>query len=238
MTQPIDIITRALSAIGAGAPGETVDPSLAQDALNMLNMLIDSSSNDAFAVTSINEIIAPIAGATDWTIGPSGTITSTQRPLTINSAFVRVSTIDYPVAILNVEQYELIGLKQLNGPWPRALWYNSGTPNGLIKFWPLPSSGEIHLFCDLLLTSFATINDTVVLPQGYELWLTWGLAELLCPGYGKLELIGVCKSNAARALGALKSTNMSPMQTVQFDPAMGGRNRAKDAGWIYSGGFR
>ena len=56
-----------------------------------------------------------------------------QRPLSINSAFVRINTnsngmpilnggLDYPVAILNVEDYEMIGLKTLSGPWPKALY--------------------------------------------------------------------------------------------------------------------
>ena len=239
MTQPIDIINRALSSIGALAPGETLDATLANDAFNMLNMLLDSWSNDAFTIVSTNEIVASIAGQTDWTIGPTGAIVSTQRPLTINSAFVRVSGLDYPVRVMNIEQYELIGLKQLPGAWPRALYYNSGTPNGLIKFWPLPSSGEIHLFCDLLFTQFATINTNILLPQGYEMALVWNLAELLMPGYGITDpaINSMVAKNAAKSLGTLKSTNMQPLQTVQFDTSMGGTNRLKDAGWIMSGGF-
>ena len=50
-----------------------------------------------------------------------------QRPLTLNSCFVRINTysngqpitnggLDYPVSVLNIEQYEMIGLKTLNGP--------------------------------------------------------------------------------------------------------------------------
>ena len=53
-----------------------------------------------------------------------------QRPLAIDSAFVRINTtsnnqpvigggLDYPVAVLNLEDYEMIGLKTLNGPWPK-----------------------------------------------------------------------------------------------------------------------
>lgn len=238
MTKAIDIVTRALVSIGAVAPGETIESELANSAFDMLNMMLDSASNDSFTIISTNEITATIAGQTDWTIGPSGAIVS-QRPLSINSAFVRASNIDYPVAVLNVEQYELIGLKQLPGAWPRALWYNSGTPNGLIKFWPLPNAGEIHLFCDLLFSQFATLQDAVTLPQGYEMWMTWELAELLMPSYGVTDqaIMGMVSNNAKKALGTIKSTNMTPMQTVQFDPAMAG-NRARDAGWIYSGGFR
>src|SRR3954468_4420579 len=82
----------------------------------------------------------------DYSSAPVGSETITtyfQRPLRINSAFVRVSTLDYPVSILNVEQYELIGFKTLNGPWPRALYYQPSYPTGNITFWPNPSSGEM-----------------------------------------------------------------------------------------------
>ncbi len=237
MTQPLDLITSALSSIGALAPGEPLDAALAADAFLMLNDMLELASNDSFMVVSISEVTAQIGGATDWTIGPGGQINGL-RPLNINSAFVRVSTLDYPVQILNVEQYELIGLKQLNGPWPRALYYNSGSPLGLLKFWPLPASGEIHLFVDQIFTRFATINDTVQFPPGYNMWIRWALAKLLMPSYGKTDagLVQMVSENAREALGAIKGTNMSPQQTVKFDPMLRGGRQA-DAGWILSGGF-
>lgn len=238
MTQPIDLINSALSAIGALAPGEPLDSALAQDAFLMLNDMLDQASNDDFMVTSIQETVWSIGGGgTDWTIGPGGQINSV-RPLRINSAFVRVSNLDYPVAVLNVEQFELIGMKQLNGPWPRALFYNSGTPLGLIKFWPNPSSGEIHLFSDQLFTRFTTINDTVQFTPGYSMWIRWALAELLMPGYGKTSpaLLEMVRANKNSAISSIKGTNMMPIQTMGFDTGMGG-SRARNAAWIYSGGF-
>ena len=239
MTQPIDLITLTLETIGALAPGEPVEPALANQAFSMMNMMLDVWSNDSFMITSINEIVQTIGGGgTTWTIGPTGQIVS-QRPLTINSAFVRVAGIDYPVDVINVEQYELIGLKQLNGPWPRALYYNSGTPLGVINFWPNPSSGEIHLICDLLFTRFVTINDTMLFTPGYEMAIVMSLALLLMPSYGKLNptQIQQIEKFARIAISSIKGTNMQPQQVVQFDPALAGTGRIKDAGWIMNGGF-
>ena len=235
--QPIDLITSALSAIGALAPGEPLEASLAQEAFLMLNDLLDMTSNDDFMVTSIAETIATIGGKTDWTIGPGGDINAV-RPLMINSAFVRVGALDYPVAVINVEQYELIGMKQLAGPWPRALYYNSGTPLGTIKFWPLPSSGEIHLFTDQIFTRFMTINDTIQFTPGYNMWMRWALAELLMPGYGKTNpaLVQMVRKNKNAAMASIKGTNMNPMQTAQFDQNLP-TGRRYDAGWVMSGGF-
>lgn len=237
MTKPIDIIQSALTSIGALAPGEPIEAALAQDAFLMLNDMLDMASNDDFMVASLTETIANIAGKTDWTIGPGGDIAG-NRPIKIDSAFVRVSNLDYPVAVIHVEQYELIGLKQLPGPWPRALFYNSGTPVGLIKFWPLPSSGEIHLFSHQLFSRFETINDDIQFTPGYNMWMRWALAELLMPGYGKTNptLVTMVRQNAKNAKSAIKGTNMAPQQQVQFDRALSAIG-SRDAGWILHGGF-
>lgn len=239
MAQVLDTITAALQVIGANAPGEPIEASLAQQAFNMLNDLIESVSNDSFMILSTTEVIASIAGlGTDITIGPGGMI-NTLRPLNINSAFVRVANIDYPVAVINIEQYELITLKQVNGPWPRALYYQSLNPIGLIKLWPNPSSGEIHLFVNQVFPRFVTINDTVSFAQGYAMWMRWALAELLMPAYGKNDpaLMEMVSKNANRAIAKIKRTNMQPIQAVQFDSALVGSGR-NNSGFYLNGGFR
>jgi hypothetical protein len=102
-----------------------------------------------------------------YTLSVSQTVSSTtisayyQRPLSISSAFVRVNTnsngtpilnggLDYPISILNVEDYELIGLKTLNGPWPKALYYQPSEILGNLFVWPNPAQGEMHIFTDTL----------------------------------------------------------------------------------------
>ena len=73
MTQPIDIISRALKDIGALEAGETPTPEAAQDAFDMLNDLVDQWSNEEMMVFYKNEIVFPIVpGQTQYTIGPGG----------------------------------------------------------------------------------------------------------------------------------------------------------------------
>lgn len=166
-----------------------------------------------------------------------------QRPIAINSAFVRVATsasnLDYPVAILNVESYEMIGLKTLNGPWPKALYYQPTQPLGNLFVWPSPAQGEMHVFADMMLTRYASLYDDVVLPQGYSMALRWCLAERLMPMYGKksAEQIQMIMAYAAQSKSNLKRTNMKPQQIARYDDALL-NSRQKDAGWILSGGFR
>ena len=72
MTQPIDIISRALKDIGALEAGETPTPEAAQDAFDMLNDLVDQWSNEDMMVYNTTEIIFPlISGQVQYTIGPN-----------------------------------------------------------------------------------------------------------------------------------------------------------------------
>ena len=321
MTQPFDIISRALKDIGALEAGETPTPEAAQDAFDMLNDVLDQWSNESMMVSYKTEIIYPISpGVTQYTIGPGGTIgavftgsisgniltvtaissgaialgqtlsgtgitngttivafqsgaggninevgtytlnnsqtvSSTtinsyyQRPLSINSAFVRINTnsngqpityggLDYPVAILNVEDYEMIGLKTLAGPWPKALYYQPSETLGNIFVWPNPSQGEMHIFADTLFARYNSINDSIILPQGFSMALRWCLAERLMPMYGKASQtqIAMITAFAAQGKATIKRTNMKPIQSARFQDAMLS-SRQKDAGWILSGGF-
>jgi len=172
-----------------------------------------------------------------------------QRPLNIDSAFVRINTnsngtpivnggLDYPVAILNVEDYQMIGLKTLNGPWPKALYYQPTETLGNIFVWPNPAQGEMHIFANTNFGRFVTMYDNVNLPQGYSMALRWCLAERLMPMYGKASQtqIAMIAAYAGQGKATIKRTNMKPVQSARFNDALLS-SRQKDAGWILTGGF-
>lgn len=397
MTQPIEIISRALKDIGALEAGEVPTPDAAQDALEMLNDLIDQWSNEGMMVYNVTEIVFPvISGQTQYTIGPdpstanyigasitgsivdkvltvtsatsgavalgqtlsgigisgvatrivefltgaggnvneagtyrlnissttpapaftasiSGTtltvsaiatgylgvgaviagtgvtlgttitavlsasggvgtytvsnslslnsraMTATvtpipitlyyQKPLTIDSAFVRINTtsngqpivnggLDYQVSILALENYNQIGLKTLNGPWPKALYYNPNAESGNVTVWPNPAQGELHLFSSTIYSTYDNLYENLAFPQGYAMCLRWNLAERLMPMYGKVNptQIEMINRYAAQAKATLKRTNMKPVMTASYPDSMLS-SRAKDAGWILTGGF-
>ena len=213
-------------------------------------------------ITAGTTIVAMLTGAGNnvneagtYTVNIYQSVASTainlyyQRPLSIDSAFVRINTnsngipivnggLDYPIAILSVEDYQMIGLKTLSGPWPKALYYQPSETLGNIYVWPMPAQGEMHIFTDNLFQRYASINDTIVLPQGYSMALRWCLAERLMPMYGKSSAtqIGMINSYAAQAKATIKRINMKPVQSARFADAMLA-SRQRDAGWILSGGF-
>jgi len=311
MTTALDIITRSLKAIGAYSPGESLASADANDALEMLNDMLETWSNSTMMIPYITEIIWTLTNGTyKYTIGQGGTIggsftgsiatntngtgtltvtaiplgniaigqyiggaasgtqitdfltgaggigtyevnisqtvvsgpltTYYQRPLKINSAFVRVATLDYPVGIMNVENYNQIGLKILNGPWPRGLYYQPSSPVGNITVWPVPASGEMHVFAETILSRLSSLQDPINLPPGYNMALRWCLAEYLLPEYGRTTdqgLVQLIMKNAANAKAWIKRTNMANPAASSFDPALLDFRHGGDPAWILTGGF-
>ncbi len=173
-----------------------------------------------------------------------------ERPLSIESGFVRVSTmqggtsvaggyLDYPLAILSLEEYESLGIKQLNGPWAKMIYYQPSETLGTIYCYPNPAQGQLHLFTQTIFRQFQTLTDIITLPQGYNNALRWCLAERLMPMYGKASQVQIAMITgyAAQAKATVKRTNMRPPQVARYpDSLMMGK--AKDAGFIMDGGFR
>ena len=108
----------------------------------------------------------------------------------------------------------------------------------MIRFWPNPSAGEIHLFYSQILTNFVTVNDVINLRQGYTLALHWNLAKLLLPEYGQVDqaIVSMIMDNAKDGIAYIKGTNMVPARVATFDRAITASNNF-DAGWILNGGF-
>jgi hypothetical protein len=191
-----------------------------------------------------------------YTVSISQTVSSTtisayyERPLTIDSGFVRVATtqggtnvaggyLDYPLAMLSLEEYESLGIKQLNGPWAKMIYYMPAETLGTVYVFPNPSQGELHLFTTTIFREFQNLTDTITFPQGYNMALRWCLAERLMPMYGKVNQTQIAMINAFAAQGksTIKRTNMKPPQVARYPDSLL-MGKAKDAGFILDGGFR
>ena len=236
-----NILTVTAIASGAIAQGQTL------------------SGTGITAGTKITQFLTGAGGNINETgtyqLNISQTVASTsitayyQKPLNIDSAFVRVNTtsngqpitgggLDYPMSVLALQDYEMIGLKTLNGPWPKAVYFNPGADSGNLFIWPSPSQGELHLFANTLFTRYESMYEDLQLPQGYSMALRWCLAERLMPMYGKASQtqIAMIQTFAGQAKATLKRTNMSPLQVARYPNAlMVGKPR--DAGFILDGGF-
>jgi len=236
-----NILTVTSINSGAVAQGQTLSGSGILPGTKIVRFLTGAGGN-------VNEVGT-------YELNFNQTVTSTtitayyQKPLNLNSAFVRINTysngqpitnggLDYQVDVLTLQQYELIGLKTLNGPWPKAIYYNPNQDSGNIFVWPNPAQGEMHIFANTLFSRYDSMYNTISMPQGYNMAFRWCLAERLMPMYGKADQtqMAMITSYAAQAKATIKRTNIAPLQVAQYPDALM-IGRAKDAGWILTGGF-
>lgn len=210
MTTAYDIIKRSMQKAGILTKTEVPSSDEANDALQELNAMLSSWSNESMlAYVRVLENF-PLTGATSYTIGPSQTF-NTARPVVIISAYVRQGITDEPVEVITDEQYDAIPDKSSQGA-PYWLNYSNGYPTGTIKLYPVgDSSYTLYIRSEKTLGSF-TLHQDVEYPPGWEDAIVYNLAIRLAPEYGQqidpliLELADQTKASIQRAI--LKNRTM------------------------------
>ncbi len=223
-TIPDDLIARA-DITGSGIPAGTTIVSVNQGAGTAV------MSQAATLTPGIQQISYTVPG--DFKIA---------RPLRVTKSFTRIATVgtsglDYPIEIVDQQQYIAIGYKGISAPWPIVAWYNPTYPLGNLYFYQNPSgAGSLHLFTDNILTRFDSLTQAVSLPQGYVRWIKWALAKELAPEYGKTWTPEM-QANWKEAQTMVRSLNAVPTPVSNYDSILMG-GPFTDAGWILHGGFR
>jgi hypothetical protein len=210
MTAVRDLIHQALRSIGVLAAGEVATASEAQDALDALNQLVAQMNNDSLLLYNVVEhVFALVAGTQSYTIGTGG-VFNTARPLAIEQALLRDTAmsppLDIAMGILTQEQWAGVSLKGLSLTYPLWVYLDLSYPLAHVIVWPIPDSGkQLVLWLQQPLTAFATLDDAVSLPNGYERLLRLSLAQELCLEYGRAigpelaALVESARGNVKRA---------------------------------------
>lgn len=186
--------------------GQALGGNMLADGLRQLNLMCDSLGlGPQFAYTKTSTVFSLPAGTSSRTIGPAMQV-AVDRPWRIEqSSFVRVDGIDYPLTPVSRAEYNALADKALDGPWPRAVFFDGGYPTGNLYFWPLGAC-EVHLDTLGQVGQFSSATATVYLPQGYEDMLSHQLALRLCSLY-EVEPSKALKDRAWALLAAVKRSN-------------------------------
>lgn len=210
-----DIIKAAFRIAGVTVKGESPDADETQDALETLNDLLESISNDSlFVYGRTVESFSLTSGQIEYTIGSGGDFNTT-RPTDIVSAYVRQANTDYDLGIITDEDYAAITVKNTGGQ-PYYLNYNATYPLGTIKLYPAPAAGyTLYMVTEKPLSTF-TLNETVSLPSGWNRYLKNQLALEICAEYGvqppqtAVEIAFDAMAQIKRAAARVKSMDAIP----------------------------
>ena len=186
MTTARDIIKKALQKSGVLTKNESPSGDEASDALDSLNAMLSSWSNDTlllYARTLENFTLS--SGVSTYTIGLGGTFDTT-IPLQIVSAYVRIGGIDYPLSLVSDVDYDnYTNDKDLIGFTPNKMFYKRSYPLGEITLWPAPTAGNVLFIRSEKQLEQFELDDDVSLPSGWERALIYNLAVETVSDYGQ-----------------------------------------------------
>ena len=200
---------RLLSLIKSGS-SPTANES--NDVLMAFNSLLDSWRNDKLTIYSVDEISGDLVGAKQaYTLGPSSADFAFTRPIDIENARLLWNGVNYPLEVLDQDQWAAIRVTTLTSNLPRYMYVTGDWPNTTLKFWPIPTTpmqvilGVMHPMAAVALT------DTLSVPPGYERMMASNLAVEIAPEFGAAVTPELAKI-ARDSMAAVKKSNRRPIR--------------------------
>jgi hypothetical protein len=200
-----DIINGALNKLGILRKGETPDSTDSADALNVLNDILGSWSNESLLLYATVTDTLSLSPASSYSIGTGQTL-NTERPMWIKAATIASGGLDYPLQIIPEDDFQTrILQKTISTNIPQYLTYNNAFPYGTIKLWPqLSVATTITLQSEKQITAFPSLTTTFSMPPGWSLALKSNLAVALSSEYNTDQDIQSTMAEAAMSKGNLK----------------------------------
>lgn len=202
MTTVLDLLTGSARLLGVIRKGESLDADEASDALDALNEMIESWSNNTLIIYGRVTETFTLSAATSFTIGSGGTFNTT-KPVKLIDAYVSQSGIDYPLIEITQEEYNDVSSKSL-GSMPRFIFYDNGHPLGKIYLYPKPSASyTLTITSEKALTTYTDYTTSIDLPAGFKEAIRYNLAIKLAPEFG-VSVSQEVVINANKSMGNIK----------------------------------
>jgi len=220
-----DLVQDALTMLMVYSPDIILTAEENNTALRTLNSIIESLSNDSLTINSVtSENFSLTGGKKTYTFGTGGDFNS-PRPTTVKAITTAITgtagNIDFPVTILQYDDYAAIQLKTLQTNYPQYAYFDGAYPLNNVSFYPVPSSAiPVTIYSIKQLQEFTDTTNPVNFPQGYYRMFVALLAIELAPSYqltASQNIIDI----ANQAKRGIIRTNQRPL-TMQTDAALMG----------------
>lgn len=216
-----DVCTAALQELGVYQPSETPAPEDLAYALAKSNRLLDNWNAERAAVYNVGfttYTLTPMLSP--HTIGPSGTLTVPQRPVTVDAANLILNNVTpnvrMPLDLVNDQQWNAISVPTLETTIPTALYYSPDWPNGALYLWPIPTIAYGLEIETRTVLSQVTLATAISLPPGYLDAITLSLAESLIGQYPRAGVAETLIPQAAKARARIFANNdVAPLIRTQ-----------------------
>jgi hypothetical protein len=179
-----DLIHSSMRLIGAIAAGETLETNELNDAFISLNQMLSSWSTEGASLVGRKRTLIPLNSSVNSYL-------LNERPVRIEAASVSVSNgvMDSPLQIVDSVGWEAVPEKQAQSVYTKVLYCDYAYPNATVYIAPLPRlGGTLELWMYAVIAQFATVNDVIDLPPGYEIALRYNFAIALLPEYPRSQV--------------------------------------------------
>lgn len=223
MATALDLISSALRLINVVEAGEQTPIDTANDALMVLNDMIDSWNTDRLSIFTTRIDTFPfILGQQDYTLGTGGDF-DMPRPAQIDAMSSILLTnpdnpVEVPIAMLTVDQWQTqVPVKKVDGTFPLQVYDDGGFPLRKLSFWPIPSQqpSSARIYSWQGLNQPATLATVIAFPPGYPEAFRYNLAIRLSAEFQATVLPQV-QQIASESLARLKTIN-APDLNLQSD---------------------
>jgi hypothetical protein len=182
-----DILTDALSLVGANAADEPATNSDLQLALRTANNMMGMWAAKRLLLRSTTPLDFSLTAAKrTYTIAASGADITGPKPLKILSGYYNdTGNTGTPLDIITREEYDNLQDKLVSSGPPEAVCYDPGSAQqavqtGTFYVYLIPDKAySVHLECDVYLTKFVNTTDTVTFDEAYYEPLVYNIAVRL-----------------------------------------------------------
>lgn len=232
----LQLLTSSLRLIGSYAPGESVPADEANDALTVLNQMIDSWNTDRLAIfTTRIDDFPYVLNKQAYTLGTGGDFNIPRPPQIDAMSSILLADpanpIEVPLDMYTVEDWQnKLPVKVVTSSWPQVVYDDGGFPLRTLNFWPIPltTPNSARIYSWQALTQPAALSTAIAFPPGYQEAFRFNLAIRLAPEYEKNlrpEIVQIATESLAR----LKTINAPELSLVSdLSPTPGGYSYRQD----------
>lgn len=186
------IITAALRKLQVVELGTTPDATTVSNAAQSFDIMIKAWQSSGIKLWTINEYTLPlVATQNTYTISPSGSSLTADKPLRVIQAWMRNTSVtpnvDTPLQILSRQEYNTLGSKSSSG-MINSIWYDPRVTSGSLVTYLTPDANtatnyQLHFVAQRPMTD-SSGSSSPDFPTEWTQALVWGLADELAIEYG------------------------------------------------------
>ena len=225
-----DLILSSLKLVGIIAAGETPSVDETNDALLILNQMIDSWNTERMMIFTLTISEFPLTvGQQTYTLRP-GENFNISRPARIERMGIvslnnPAQPLELPLAMLTDQEWANVTVKIISSSLPQYVYDDGAYPLRNLSFWCIPNVPvNVRIYGWTALSQFANLQTDLTFPPGYFRALRYNLAVDMAAEFGapvRPEVAAI----AAQSKAAIKSIN-APSLNTHCEAAVAGNGKS------------